>query len=335
MGGSNYSDAIYSSRIASARATGADVFAHTAAISSGRAARKVHEKLDPKRHNTLGKNIRESFDSAVHPESQAVAVLFDVTGSMHDVPRLLAEQKLGKLMATLVKKGILEHPHVLFGGIGDYTSDEAPLQVGQFEGGNEMDEALTNIWLEGGGGGSSQESYDLALYYMARHTDMDCFKKRGKKGYLFIIGDEGLYSKVGKQAVLDVIGDRIQEDIPVDQIVAEAKEKFEIFWLRPSQTMHYTNSTIINQVQKLFPERVIDLAKPEDVCEVIAAQIAMMEGNDLEDVAKTLHDIGTDASTVKRVTGALVKAGTTRSVSKRAVATGALVEAGKDAVSRL
>lgn len=335
MGGSNYSDAIYSSRIASAAAAGDDVFKHSAAINSGRAARKVHELLDPKRANTVGKVIRESFDSDVHPESVAVAVLFDVTGSMSEVPRLLAEQKLGKLMSTIVKKGILEHPHVLFGAIGDAYSDEAPLQVGQFEGGNEMDEALTNIWLEGNGGGTSQESYDLGLYFLARHADMDCLKKRGKKGYLFIIGDEGLYPKVDRQKVLSIIGDRLQDDIPIEKIVEEAKEKFEIFWLRPSGTQHYTNDRIIKQVQQLFPERVIDLSKPEDVCEVIAAQIALLEGHDLDTVAKTLHDIGTDAKTVDRVTKALVKAGTTKAVTKHAQVSGALVEAGADAVSRL
>ena len=37
------------------------------------------------------------------------------------------------------------------------------------------------------------ESYELAMYFMARHTALDCHEKRGKRGYLFIIGDEMAY----------------------------------------------------------------------------------------------------------------------------------------------
>ena len=28
------------------------------------------------------------------------------------------------------------------------------------------------------------------MYFMARHTSLDCHEKRGQRGYLFIIGDE-------------------------------------------------------------------------------------------------------------------------------------------------
>lgn len=40
------------------------------------------------------------------------------------------------------------------------------------------------------------ESYELAMYFMARHTSIDCYEKRGKRGYLFMIGDELAYPKV-------------------------------------------------------------------------------------------------------------------------------------------
>jgi hypothetical protein len=78
----------------------------------------------------------------------------------------------------------------MFGAIGDATCDRAPLQVGQFESDNRMDDDLSRILLEGGGGGQKTESYELAMYFMARHTAADCYEKRGKRGYLFIIGDE-------------------------------------------------------------------------------------------------------------------------------------------------
>ena len=62
-------------------------------------------------------------------------------------------------------------------------------------------EDLGKLFLEGGGGGQLTESYELAMYFMARHTSIDCHEKRGKRGYLFIIGDEMPYPKVKRREV--------------------------------------------------------------------------------------------------------------------------------------
>ena len=100
-----------------------------------------------------GIKFRESRDSDAHPKSLAINLYLDVTGSMGDIPNFLIKEKLGTLMETLIKHGI-EHPQVLFGGIGDQYSDQAPLQVGQFESGTEeLNKWLTELYLEGNGGG--------------------------------------------------------------------------------------------------------------------------------------------------------------------------------------
>lgn len=55
-------------------------------------------------------------------------------------------------------------PQVMFMAVGDATSDRAALQVGQFESTAElMDQWLTWCFLEGGGGGTGHESYELAF----------------------------------------------------------------------------------------------------------------------------------------------------------------------------
>ncbi len=157
------------------------------------------------RSTRSGYRCRESRDSAEHPQSLAIAVLFDVTGSMRDVPRTL-QAKLPQLLGLLLRKGYVTDPQIMFGAIGDATCDRAPLQIGQFESDNRMDDDLGRILLEGGGGGQKTESYELALYFMARHTVTDCFAKRGRRGYLFIIGDEMAYPRVKPGEVRD--GDR-------------------------------------------------------------------------------------------------------------------------------
>jgi len=187
MGSSSYSDDFYTARVADRKARGVDTFAHTAAVAKGVAPKAVHPKLDPKGVT------RESRDSAEHPNSVAIGVMFDVTGSMGGVPITL-QQKIPQLMGLLLRKGYIQDPQIMFGAVGDFFADHAALQVGQFESGIEMDDDITNLWLEGGGGGTNQESYQDALYFFARHTSTDCWEKRGKKGYLFLIGDEAPYN---------------------------------------------------------------------------------------------------------------------------------------------
>ena len=156
MGSGRWSTDVYDAAARFRAASGASAFAYS---DSG--AARVHPSLDP-----FGVSMRESRDSAEHPQSVAIAVLFDVTGSMRRVPRAL-QGKLPQLLGLLLRKGYVAHPQIMFGAIGDATCDRAPLQVGQFESDNRMDDDLGRILLEGGGGGQKTESYELALYFMA------------------------------------------------------------------------------------------------------------------------------------------------------------------------
>ena len=334
MGGTSYSDKVYTARLMDHRAKGTSMFTHDADIKAGRAENKVHEKLDPAKKNTVGKIIRESLDSAVHQTSRAVAMLFDVTGSMHKVPDRFKE-KLNTLMALLVKKGYIEHPHILFGAIGDATVDDIPLQIGQFEGGNEMDEALSKIVLEGGGGGQQTESYELAMYFMSRHAVLDCFNKRGQKGYLFISGDELPYPAVKASEVKRIIGETIQSDIPTEKILEELRDKFEVFWIVPEEGSYFHNPEVMDPLKKMFGQNLLVLHDANDVCELIAATIGVAEGYDIHDVAATLKDIGADAGSVDNATTALTAYAASAAVTKGASVTGKLATAGADKIERL
>lgn len=339
MGSSSYNDAVYTARVATASVSpkGFDraFFGYDDDVKSGRATAKVHEKLDPSKKNAAGKNVRESFDSDVHPNSKAIAALFDVTGSMGDVPKTFVKN-LDKLMGFLTKKGYLANPHILFGAVGDATCDTAPLQVGQFEGGNEMDEVLSLIYIESGGGGQQTESYELAMYYMARHTDMDCLNKRGEKGYLFLSGDELPYSHVKRSEVKRVIGDDIQEDIPTTEILEELKEKFEVFWILPNQTSYYSDPKIVAPLQKMFGQNLLKLEDPAGIVELIAATIGVAEGYDIYDVASGLKDLGASDSAVRSVSTALsTYVGTSDKLAKASVVGDLTITTDLDDVTRL
>ncbi|RKS74774.1 hypothetical protein BZB76_3293 [Actinomadura pelletieri DSM 43383] len=290
MGSGHWSTDVYAARASYRASTGASAFAY-----SDGGATTVHADLDPS-----GVTVRESRDSDDHPESLAIGVLFDVTGSMRRVPRTL-QSRLPDLLGLLLRKGYVEHPHILFGAIGDATCDRAPLQIGQFEADNRMEDDLGKILLEGGGGGQMTESYELALYFMARHTAIDCFEKRGRRGYLFMIGDELAYPKVKRHEVANVIGDELRADIPVAKIVREVQRMYDVYYIIPEGAYHAGSRELKDFWHDLLGQNVIYLDDLDAVSETIALTVGLGEdaidlGEGLDHLAETGSDAGASVS---------------------------------------
>src|SRR5262249_3515919 len=299
-----WSDDHYRDRARLRARTGQDAFEHDHAIRTGAVARAVHPKMNPR-----GVSVRESRDSEAHPTSHAVGVLFDVTGSMKSVPRVL-QANLPKLMGLLIRKGYLEHPQILIGAIGDATCDKAPLQVGQFESGIEIEDDLGKLFLEGGGGGHITESYELALYFMARHTSIDCFEKRNKRGYLFVIGDETPYRAVKRSEVQMVVGDQPQADIPVEDIIAELERLYDVYYVIPKMTHHWNNEAVHSRWVELLGQNVLRLEDPAGICELIASTVGIAEGRlDLANVESDLQEAGSTPTVARAVSHALDRVG--------------------------
>ncbi|MFD0686747.1 hypothetical protein [Actinomadura fibrosa] len=323
MGSGHWSTDVYSARASYRAATGASAFAY-----SDGGATAVHPDLDPK-----GVAVRESRDSDDHPESLAIGVLFDVTGSMGTVPRTL-QTKLPDLLGLLLRKGYVADPHILFGAVGDATCDRAPLQVGQFEADNRMDDDLGKILLEGGGGGQMTESYELAMYFMARHTAIDCFEKRGRRGYLFLIGDELAYPQVKRREVANVLGEEIPEDIPVADIVRELQRMYEVYFIIPEGACHSGSRKLKDFWQGLLGQHVLYLDDLDAVCETIALTVGLSEeAIDLDEGLEHLREAGSAAGA--SVSRALARLETSRAPAAVSTAPPGLDAAGPSATTRL
>jgi hypothetical protein len=304
MGTTRWSDDHYRDRARLRARTGKDAFEYDHAIRTGAVDRAVHPKMNPR-----GVSVRESRDSDAHPQSHAVVVLFDVTGSMQKVPSIL-QAHLPKLMGLLIRKGYLDHPQILVGAIGDATCDAAPLQVGQFESGIEIDEDLGKLYLEGGGGGHITESYELALYFMARHTAIDCYEKRRQRGYLFVIGDEIPYAKVKRREVAAVIGDGLQASIAVEEVAAELQRTYDVYHVLPRMTNHWNNPVVRRRWVELLGQNALRLEEPAAICELIASTIGIAEGKvDLEHLTDDLQGAGSAAAVARAVRNSLVEVG--------------------------
>ena len=257
-----------------------------------------HNLMDPR-----GLKVRESRDSTEHPESLAIAFALDVTGSMGQIPHFLASKELPAFM-KLLESCRVQDPQLLFMAIGDATSDNAPLQIGQFEASAElMDQWLTWSYLEGGGGGSGSESYELAFYVLAQHTDTDCWVKRKKRGYLFMTGDELPYPAVSKHQIEGLIGEKLDEDIPVEDVIAAAAETYHLFFLIPDLGRRQRCE---HRWRELLGDNVICMESPEDTCTVAAAIVGLTEKllPNVDAVADVLRSNGLE----KQRIGAVIRA---------------------------
>jgi hypothetical protein len=223
--------------------------------------------------NPKGVKFRECRDSDAHPNSTGIVFALDVSGSMGEIPRTLATQTLPAFMKTMLEAGV-QDPQVLFMAVGHAVSDRAPLQVGQFESTEKlMDQWLTLMFLEGGGAGGN-ESYEVAMYFAARHTLLDSIEKRQKKGYFFVTGDEPTNPAVVGAQVEKLIGDSLPADIPTADIVRELSQKYEYFYLIPDPG----RGGVKADWARLMGERVIVMPAPEETGYVAAALVALCEG---------------------------------------------------------
>lgn len=223
--------------------------------------RKAHQSMMP-----YGISFRESRDSEVHPNTVPIILGLDVTGSMGHIPHELIREGLPKLMGGIIQGGVPD-PALLFLGIGDHEYDSYPLQIGQFESGDEeLDMWLTRTYIESGGGGNGGESYLLAWYFAAFHTRIDAFEKRNQKGILFTVGDEPCLKVLPASAIREIMGSGQQTYTHYD-LLEEAKKRYEIYHIN---VLHSDQAIRANRDWKeLLGENCISIEDHREIPDVI------------------------------------------------------------------
>ena len=277
-----------------------------AASTAGRAtdavfaARGIDQDLNP-----FGVALRESRDSDLNPASTAIIVGLDVTGSMGMIADALARQGLGTMVEEILARKPVSDPHILCMGIGDVLCDQAPLQVTQFEADIRIARQLERLWLEKGGGGNSCESYTLPWYFAALHTAIDCFEKRGKKGYLFTVGDEEPPLDLPGTAITRFLGDPPQRDFKSRELLTLVSRMYHVFHVIVEEGSHARHDPrgVRDRWTDLLGQRVIALSDHTKLAEVIVSAIEVNEGRDRNQVVKSWSQ--QTALVVQRAVGAL------------------------------
>lgn len=221
-----------------------------------------------------GVRLRESRDSDEHPTSLAIQIWLDVTGSMDRIPENLVKESLPHLMTDIINAGI-EHPQIFFGAVGDHLYDRASLQIGQFESSTELvTKWLTSVFLEHGGGGNMHESYLLPWYFAAKHTSIDCFEKRGEKGFLFTIGDEKCHKTVTGSFLKNAVGVGEYKNVYTrEELLEEAKRCYNVFHIHANDGNYRNNADVNADWRSLLGENYVIVENHKDIAGTIASII--------------------------------------------------------------
>lgn len=235
MGGGNYdAEVALASRASNANAFDFSGYLPEQGATAGR--RSVHPSLSPR------------FPARECCNETPIVVALDVTRSRGDDTKLMYE-KLPMFIGQIDLKGYVHGAGISFAAIGDANSDQAPLQVGQFEADNRLDKVLECFWIEEGGGGTGQESYELAAYYYAHAKLTGLAEGAGSKGWFFFVGDEGFYPTVDRGQVEQLMGERLAKDIDSAEAFRMLQEKFHVFLLFPKKTWEQRKGDIDAEIK--------------------------------------------------------------------------------------
>lgn len=171
------------------------------------------------------KAVRDLIEKALKTNSEApLVVVTDQTGSMGRWPGVIfsklpyldheAREYLGETMETC------------FAAIGDASNGEDyPLQVRPFAKGADMKKRLEELVIEGQGGGSMHESYELAALYFARKVTMP----NAVHPILIFIGDEMPYERIAANQAEEYVGVKLRHSLTTAEVFEELKRKFRVY----------------------------------------------------------------------------------------------------------
>jgi hypothetical protein len=249
---------------------------------------KIHSSLDP--HRWTDENLQcESLNPIIFA--------LDVTGSMGDWTKIIYD-KMPMFYGQIMMQKYLTDPAISFCAIGDVTCDEAPLQVTEFGQGKAIDQLISKMYLEGGGGGNKHESYDLAAnFYSSRVDLLNC-----EIPFFFVTGDEGFWENESAQQIQKIFGQGIKEKtISSTEVWKKLLTQYNVFHIKKPFHSVADDANIKKQWNSaLGQERVLNIVTPKACIDVMLGAIAITSG--VRDLAGYITDMKVRGQTEERIT---------------------------------
>lgn len=203
----------------------------------------------------------------------------------------------------------LKDPAISFCAIGDVAFDRAPLQVTNFGQGSQLDQLISKIYLERGGGNNIQESYELAAFFYANHCELP----KSDLSYFFITGDENFYENITGASLSKIFGVHAERynfnmpKIPSQEVWSLLLKKFNVFHLHKNYKKKDQDENILEHwLNALGRERILEIQTPKACIDVILGAIAITSGSrTLETYVDDMKVRGQDDERIKEVRNAL------------------------------
>jgi len=232
--------------------------------------------------------VREARDSDVNPITVPIFIGVDGTGSMGSLSGVVAK-KVGLVFQELIDKAVVPGPQVSVALYRDVLMDYyAQYQWTQFESDpvTLMGQVEKFYAVGTGGGGNSSESNGLVWYSALTKVVADHMVKRGKKGYLFTIGDEEVPPNLNEMDLRVVFSDGPQV-VPTNEEMIKALQKdWHVFHIMVAQGSHMRSyrDRVIRSWTKLLGQNALLLEHTDSMLEVIVSTIRILEGESVDAV---------------------------------------------------
>lgn len=234
--------------------------------------------------------MRESCYSALNPQATPIIVGLDLTGSMGMLAEILLKRGLGTTFEEILARKPIPDPQMMVLGLGDIRYDRAPLQATQFEADMRIADQIQKIFVEGGGGGNSTESYDLAWWFAATRTKTDCWDKSRRKGFLITVGDEEPPESLPKRLMKEKVGADLQADLASVDALAMAQRRYHVLHVVVEEGNHARAvgpHDVAARWSNLLGQNVLLLSDHTKLAEVIVSAIEVIQGRDAASVGRS------------------------------------------------
>ena len=249
-------------------------------------ARSIKPEFDPTRFG-----LRESVASDANPQPTPIILGLDETGSMGYLAEAMRKGLgpcFGQMLGRMTASSLVADPSMLACAIGDMDCDRAPIQITQFE--NDpvvLGRQIEDLYLEGGGGGNSHESYLGPLYFAAQRTNCEAFSGRSpRKGFVFTMGDEEPQMLLTRSQVRTFFGDNIERDLTAEELIAAVQRNWHYFHLLVEEGSYYRSNPHQTawKWNNLIGQNALRLTDHSRMAEVIVSTIEHVAGRDSADI---------------------------------------------------
>jgi hypothetical protein len=126
------------------------------------------------------------------------------------------------------------------------------------------------------------ESYNLPWYFAAFHTAHDSIEKRGKRGYLFTVGDEEAPRTLTREQIKRFLGDDMQSEVSTLAMLQFAQRSYDVYHVVIKEGSHARSNfkAVIDSWTPLLGQRLIVLEDHKKLAETIVSAIEVAEGVD-------------------------------------------------------